>query len=199
MEIKKKTNVMMAIIKALIIAVLSCTWATAQNTISLEQASTMLRNNQKFDDNVTAVLDLNNTFDPFIGVWQSSYNGKQITLTIFKETRVFGRVTRENLYAYQKIIDNNGNILYDDTQTVRGSIFSDDLMSGTVTGYFIDDNECSLKMHAYFTLLRDMSSGTARLGVEFYDGHGTINGNACPNGPVPTIHPDGTMFEATRI
>lgn len=171
----------------------------AQSTISLEQASAQLIANGKYSDYVTAVLDLNNTYDPFIGTWQTVYQGRTITFFITKEiVTEFGR-TSEDLIVRQLIVDANSNILFNDTNDADPAIFSNYVSSNSVVTTFVDGNPCSNNMLVTITPMISMGSIEVTLGFKFYQQTGSINANICPNGLENTIYADQAAFIATKI
>lgn len=176
-----------------------CTVGFSQNTISLEQASAQLLTNGKYSNNVSAVLDLNHTYDRFIGTWQVVYEGRMITFYVEKEIVTEDEFTSEELTIRHSIIDANGNIIFDDTSDADPAIFSEYVSAGSVIGYFVDNNPCTHEMLVYITPMISLGSTTLTLGFEFFTQGGTLNSVSCPSGLDATIYPDQTRFIATKL
>ncbi|KAB1229800.1 DUF6705 family protein [Chryseobacterium viscerum] len=62
--------------------------------------------------------DTNNEFKDYVGIWKGTWNNKTIFLTFKKITNQYDNVFkyyRDYLIVKFKVIDNNGNILFDNT------------------------------------------------------------------------------------
>jgi hypothetical protein len=80
------------------ISLLSIFSVNAQNVISIEEAGRRIARDADVGSSVREINDINNFFDPYIGDWRTTYDGKIYDISIFEE-RIF--IEEINLFVDQ--------------------------------------------------------------------------------------------------
>lgn len=105
------------------ISLLSIISVGAQNVISVEEAGRRIHQDGSIGTSVREINDINNFFDPYIGNWRTTYDGKIYDISIFEE-RIFieGLNLYEDRLSFSYTIKNaaTGAILADSNYLTLG-------------------------------------------------------------------------------
>ena len=190
--------------KIIIILVISLSiYSCKAQIISIEQANPIfLDEDEPFPDNVTAIKDINNTLDEFLGVWTLDYNSKHYELTITKFESMLATIKIDILLIKHKITDNNGVVLDDTTilpnkspSIMKGWFFLSDNETYLVS-YFGSNSKCGQFGDVIIYIDNDNVLGNEMI-FHFDRGHDIINSNEC-TAPVTFPFPIDTFLTFTK-
>jgi hypothetical protein len=152
-------------------------------------------NTSAYDAPANAYLkDTNNEFNPYIGTWTATYQGKSIKLVINKEEKVPFEMWDKNFYRDRLIvryeIKTNGVV----TQSTLGKDFTNDSSlsieglktesNGAVVTLIFSGGNCSIGNG----LIKFKKISATQFYWNYYPGSATLNDNMCPKNLDYTIY-----------
>ncbi|MBO6605317.1 DUF6705 family protein [Psychroserpens sp.] len=149
--------------------------------ISIQDANTyFLSEDEGIPDNVTAIKDLNNTLDVFVGNWSGVHENITYDLFIEKIESTLVDIPHDILSIGYKITNENGVVTYDTTNLTNNELVK---ISGN---YFLNDGETYYTNYfgqysncgQFGNLLLNASSNN-QLTVKFIPGRDSIDSSNC--------------------
>ena len=188
-------------------AALSICKLNAQQTFSIEQYSDHIVNHRVLPSDVNKIIDENNSFDPFIGIWSGELNGIDYQFYISKTSESDEFYDQFEYLEVRYLISDGAAILSDTRQEDSDeiSIFLN-YMPNITTSHFkvIDGDDCNSDMTGAFHLVGSPSTGPVlgtvfnEMEVAFQEIPDLFIENRCPNGPTANQFPKDVIFTLTK-
>ncbi|RUT67951.1 hypothetical protein D0817_23750 [Flavobacterium cupreum] len=167
------------ILGIILLFALSC---KAQTIEPIEKAIDYRTSENGIPDN-TYLKDINNLLNKYVGTWKGSYEGKNYTLFIVKNTSKFDKITEDILLTRYLITSSNGTVLEDtrnvpdnNTYVIKGNYFSKDL-----TSYASDfTGKNSLCGNAGTVFIRTKNAANTLMSLGFEPDKIMISEETCP-------------------